>query len=122
MTTLTQASPSASRSTKEWQAADWYKVAKEELDAGNWLAAVKLYGELESRYPFGRYAQQAQLEEEVGGGRGRGHRPRFHRLRGRLPRQRTVAPGAARLPARQPRLPAGLRGARNPRRESRGAG
>jgi outer membrane protein assembly factor BamD len=47
---------------KEWQAADWYKVAKEELDAGNWLAAVKLYGELESRYPFGRYAQQAQLD------------------------------------------------------------
>ena len=47
---------------KEWQAADWYKVAKEELDAGNWLAAVKLYGELESRFPFGRYAQQAQLD------------------------------------------------------------
>ena len=39
---------------KDWQAADWYKVAKEELDAGNWLAAVKLYGELESRFPFGR--------------------------------------------------------------------
>ena len=47
---------------KDWQAADWYKVAKEELEAGNWLAAVKLYGELESRFPFGRYAQQAQLD------------------------------------------------------------
>ncbi len=47
---------------REWQAADWYRLAKEDLDAGNWLAAVKLYGELESKFPFGRYAQQAQLD------------------------------------------------------------
>jgi outer membrane protein assembly factor BamD len=47
---------------REWQAADWYRAAKEELDSGNWLAAVKLYTELESRFPFGRYAQQAQLD------------------------------------------------------------
>ena len=47
---------------RDWQAADWYKAAKEELDSGNWLAAVKLYGELEAKYPFGRYAQQAQLD------------------------------------------------------------
>lgn len=47
---------------REWQAQDWYRAAKEELDNGSWLAAVKLYGELESRYPFGRYAQQAQLD------------------------------------------------------------
>lgn len=47
---------------RDWQAADWYKAAKEELDNGNWLAAVKLYGELEAKYPFGRYAQQAQLD------------------------------------------------------------
>jgi outer membrane protein assembly factor BamD len=47
---------------KEWQAADWYRAAKEELDAGNWQAAVKLYGQLESKFPFGRYAQQAQLD------------------------------------------------------------
>ncbi|MBL0141217.1 MAG: outer membrane protein assembly factor BamD [Betaproteobacteria bacterium] len=47
---------------KEWQAADWYRSAKEELDSGNWQAAVKLYGQLESKFPFGRYAQQAQLD------------------------------------------------------------
>lgn len=47
---------------KNWQAADWYRAAKEELDSGNWLGAVKLYGELESKFPFGRYAQQAQLD------------------------------------------------------------
>jgi len=47
---------------RDWGAADWYRVAKEELDAGNWLGAVKLYGELESRFPYGRYAQQAQLD------------------------------------------------------------
>lgn len=47
---------------RNWQAADWYRAAKEELDAGNWLAAVKLYGELETKFPYGRFAQQAQLD------------------------------------------------------------
>lgn len=47
---------------KDWQAAEWYRVAKEDLDSGNWLAAVKVYAELESKFPFGRYAQQAQLD------------------------------------------------------------
>ncbi len=47
---------------RNWQAADYYRQAKEELDSGNWLAAVKVYGELESKFPFGRYAQQAQLD------------------------------------------------------------
>lgn len=47
---------------KNWQAADWYKAAKEELDNGNWQAATKLYAELESKFPYGRYAQQAQLD------------------------------------------------------------
>jgi outer membrane protein assembly factor BamD len=47
---------------RDWQAADYYQAAKEELDAGNWQGAVKIYGELESKFPFGRYAQQAQLD------------------------------------------------------------
>lgn len=47
---------------REWQAADFYRAAKEELDSGNWLGAVKIYTELESKFPFGRYAQQAQLD------------------------------------------------------------
>jgi len=47
---------------RDWQVEDYYRAAKAELDSGSWLAAVKLYGELESRFPFGRYAQQAQLD------------------------------------------------------------
>jgi outer membrane protein assembly factor BamD len=47
---------------RDWQAADYYRAAKQELDAGNWANAVKLYGELEGKFPFGRYAQQAQLD------------------------------------------------------------
>lgn len=47
---------------RDWQAADWYRAAKEELDNGNWLGAVKLYEQLESKFPYGRFAQQAQLD------------------------------------------------------------
>ena len=47
---------------RNWQVADWYRAAKEELDNGNWQAATKLYSELESKFPYGRYAQQAQLD------------------------------------------------------------
>jgi outer membrane protein assembly factor BamD len=47
---------------RDWGAADWYRAAKEELDNRNWLASIKLYGELESKFPYGRYAQQAQLD------------------------------------------------------------
>ncbi len=47
---------------RDWQATDYYRAAKEELDNGSWLAAVKIYGELESKFPYGRYAQQAQLD------------------------------------------------------------
>ena len=47
---------------KNWGAAEYYKAAKEEFDNGNWQSAVTLYEQLESKYPFGRFAQQAQLE------------------------------------------------------------
>jgi outer membrane protein assembly factor BamD len=47
---------------KDWTAEQFYKAAKEELDNGAWDAAVKMYEKLEAKYPFGRYAQQAQLE------------------------------------------------------------
>ena len=47
---------------KDWSAEQFYKAAKEELDSGAWEAAVKLYEKLEAKFPFGRYAQQAQLE------------------------------------------------------------
>lgn len=48
--------------TANWTAAQLYADAKAELDAGNWGAAQTALRRLESRYPFGRYAQQAQLD------------------------------------------------------------
>ena len=47
---------------KNWGAAEYYKAAKEEFDNRNWDASIKLYEQLEAKYPYGRYAQQAQLE------------------------------------------------------------
>ena len=47
---------------KDWTAAEYYKAAKEEFDNRSWEASIKLYEQLESKFPFGRFAQQAQLE------------------------------------------------------------
>jgi outer membrane protein assembly factor BamD len=49
-------------SQKDWTAEQFYREAKENLDNNNWEAAIKLYEKLEAKFPFGRYAQQAQLE------------------------------------------------------------
>lgn len=48
--------------TKGWSASKLYSEAKSELAGSNYEKAIKLYEKLESRYPYGRYAQQAQLE------------------------------------------------------------
>jgi outer membrane protein assembly factor BamD len=48
--------------TAGWSAQKLYAEAKDNLNSGNYERAVKLFETLESRYPFGRYAQQAQLE------------------------------------------------------------
>jgi outer membrane protein assembly factor BamD len=47
---------------KDWTAAQFYQAAKAEFDNHNWDAAIKLYEQLESRFPYGRFAQQAELE------------------------------------------------------------
>lgn len=47
---------------KDWQAADFYAAAKEQFDNQSWEAAIKLYEQLEAKFPFGRFAQQAQIE------------------------------------------------------------
>jgi outer membrane protein assembly factor BamD len=47
---------------KDWQASDYYAAAKEQFDAQSWDAAIKLYEQLEAKFPFGRFAQQAQIE------------------------------------------------------------
>jgi outer membrane protein assembly factor BamD len=48
--------------TKGWSAAKLYAEAKSELGGGSYEKAIKLYEKLESRYPYGRFAQQAQIE------------------------------------------------------------
>jgi outer membrane protein assembly factor BamD len=48
--------------TKEWSANKLYSEAKEQLAAKNYEKAIQYLETLEARYPFGRYAQQAQLE------------------------------------------------------------
>ena len=47
---------------KDWTAAEYYQAAKELFDQGSWEGAIKMYEALEAKYPFGRFAQQAQLE------------------------------------------------------------
>jgi outer membrane protein assembly factor BamD len=48
--------------TKGWSAAKLYAEAKQSLGDRNYEEAVKYYQKLEARYPYGRFAQQAQIE------------------------------------------------------------
>ena len=54
--------PDGSAPVKQIPVEEIYSQAKEELNDGNYGAAIKLYETLQSRYPYGRYAQQALLE------------------------------------------------------------
>lgn len=49
-------------SAKNQSAEALYQLAKTELDNGSYNAAIKLYETLQSRYPYGKYAQQSMLE------------------------------------------------------------
>jgi len=48
--------------TLGWTPDRLYAEARSEMGSGNWAAAVKLLETLEARYPFGRWAQQAQID------------------------------------------------------------
>ncbi len=48
--------------TADWSAQKLYTEAKAALNSGDYETAIQYYEYLEARYPFGRYAQQAQLE------------------------------------------------------------
>jgi outer membrane protein assembly factor BamD len=48
--------------TAGWSAQRLYTEAEDELTAGAYGNAIKLFESLQSRYPFGRFAQQAQME------------------------------------------------------------
>jgi len=48
--------------TAGWSANKLYSEAKDAMGSRDWTKAVKYLEKLESRYPYGRFAQQAQLE------------------------------------------------------------
>lgn len=48
--------------TRTWSVQKLYAEARQELADRNWENAIKHYERIESRYPFGRFAQQAQIE------------------------------------------------------------
>ena len=54
--------PEDSDETKGWSAQKLYTEAKDSLDKRNYEQAIRYYEKLEARFPYGRYAQQAQLE------------------------------------------------------------
>jgi len=54
--------PAEKDETAGWSAQRLYGEAKDEMGLRNWEKAIKLLEQLEARYPYGRYAQQAQLD------------------------------------------------------------
>jgi len=62
LATLAACSSIESDPTAKWDADRLYAEAKEEMSSGNWKKGRELLEKLEARYPFGRYAQQAQME------------------------------------------------------------
>jgi outer membrane protein assembly factor BamD len=54
--------PEESDETLAWSADKLYSEAKEAMTNGTYDKAIKYYEKLEARYPYGRFAQQAQLE------------------------------------------------------------
>jgi len=48
--------------TADWSVDRFYAEARAQLDKGNYLTAIEYYETLESRFPFGKYATQAQID------------------------------------------------------------
>ena len=48
--------------TADMSASQLYAAARDAMSDGSYDKAIKFFEKLESRYPYGRYAQQAQLE------------------------------------------------------------
>jgi outer membrane protein assembly factor BamD len=54
--------PEVKDETASWSADRLYQTAHEAMLQGNYTRATKLFDQLEARFPYGRYAQQAILE------------------------------------------------------------
>ncbi len=48
--------------TKNWSADQLYTEGRDQMNSGNYEEAVKYFDRVQARYPFGRHAQQAQLD------------------------------------------------------------
>jgi outer membrane protein assembly factor BamD len=48
--------------TAGWSASRLYAEGKGAMGDNNWEEAIKMFQKLQTRYPYGRYAQQAQME------------------------------------------------------------
>lgn len=54
--------PEPQDETKGWSAQKLYKEAKDNLNDRRYEEAIQYFQKLEARYPYGRFAQQAQIE------------------------------------------------------------
>ena len=54
--------PEAKDETVGWSANKLYAEAKDSMNEGGYEKAIKYFEKLESRYPYGRFAQQAQID------------------------------------------------------------
>ncbi|MCX7175182.1 MAG: outer membrane protein assembly factor BamD [Proteobacteria bacterium] len=54
--------PDQSDETANWTAQKLYTEARDAMNDGAYDKAIKYFEKLEAKYPYGRYAQQAQLE------------------------------------------------------------
>ncbi len=52
----------SSDKTANWSAQRLYSEAEDEMSAGGYTQAIKYFEQLQSRFPFGRFAQQALME------------------------------------------------------------
>lgn len=62
--------PDVKDETANWSADRLYQEAHSAMVQGNYIRATKLFDQLEARYPYGRYAQQAILESAYANWRG----------------------------------------------------
>jgi len=59
---LTACGPIEEDPTADWDVEQFYREARKELNRENYLTAIEYYETLESRFPFGKYATQAQID------------------------------------------------------------
>jgi outer membrane protein assembly factor BamD len=62
ITTLSACASLDDDPTADWSAEKLYQEANDALNSKNYQTAIDYYTSLQARYPFGRYAQQAELE------------------------------------------------------------